>query len=43
MVKWSWETFLRAFAGQLAYLSILGFAAAGLFRVAVRKVHAHGG
>lgn len=43
MVKWSWGTFLHALAGQLGYIALLGLAAAGLFRIAKRKVHAHGG
>lgn len=43
MVKWSWGTFLHALAGQLGYLALLGLAAAGLFHVARRKVHSHGG
>jgi ABC-2 type transport system permease protein len=43
MVKWSWETFLHAAAGQAAYIAILTLAVALLYRVAIRRVHANGG
>jgi ABC-2 type transport system permease protein len=43
MVRWSWATFLQGLVGQLGYIALLGLAAAALFRVAARKVQAHGG
>ena len=43
MVKWSWVTFLRAAAGQAAYIAALAGVAAVVYRAAIRRVHANGG
>ena len=43
MVAFDLQTFWSALRGQMIYIAGLGLAAALLFRLAVRRVHAHGG
>jgi ABC-2 type transport system permease protein len=42
-VDFSTERVVTTLVGQLAYIILFGLAAVGLFRVAVRKLQAHGG